>query len=92
VFFFCMLAVELPVILLEIIVCLFQWSLTECQVVQRPTYKRQTMISNRMTGSSTANIQKKNNISIRMTGSTTANIRDYCLSFVCWLLNCLSFC
>jgi hypothetical protein len=28
-----------------------------------------------MTGSSTANIQKKNNISNRMTGSSTANIQ-----------------
>jgi hypothetical protein len=73
VFFFCMLAVELPVILLEIIVCLFYVGrCTACHsvrdhclsfvwAVQRPTYKRQTKISNRMTGSSTANIQKKNN-------------------------------
>ena len=52
-----------------------QWSLTEWQAVQRPTYKRQTMISNRMTGSSTANIQKTNKISNRMTGSSRANIQ-----------------
>jgi hypothetical protein len=70
-FVFCMLAVELPVILLEIIVCLLyvgrctachsvrdhclsfvcckkdkQWSLTEWQAVQRPTYKRKTKTIN----------------------------------------------
>jgi hypothetical protein len=57
------LAVELPVILLEIIVCLFYVGrCTACHSVRDVVFLLYvTMISSRMTGSTTANIQKKNN-------------------------------
>jgi hypothetical protein len=68
------LAVELPVILLEIVVFhLYVGRCTACHSVrdhcffllyvgvELPVILRQTMISSRMAGSTTANIQKKNN-------------------------------